>query len=88
MEHRWPLRIGLAGAGRFQMEEQMRALVLTLAAAACLGLAAPVAAETRLMGPAGPYGVSADMLANAQFASSEKKKGKKKSMSSRTSWGG
>jgi hypothetical protein len=71
------------------MEEQMRALVLTLAAAACLGLAAPVAAETRPMGPAGPNVISADMLASAQFASAEKKKkGKKKSMTRRTSWGG
>ena len=67
----------------------MRALVSTVAAAACLGLAVPAIAETGPMAPAGPYVMSADMLASAQFASSEKKKkGKKKSMTRRTSWGG
>ena len=67
----------------------MRTVMLTLAAAACLGLAVPAAAATNRMS-AGQSGtsLSTDMLDKAQYASSQKKKGKKKPMAERSSWGG
>jgi hypothetical protein len=71
------------------MEETMRTLTLTLAAAACFGLAAPAAAETMAARQSGPHVVPADAIVNAQYASSGKKKVvKKKSMTKRSSWGG
>jgi hypothetical protein len=71
------------------MEEHMRILMLALAGAACLGLAAPAAAERISAGQSGSYLVSAGVLDSAQFVSSQKKTAKKKkSLTKRSSWGG
>jgi hypothetical protein len=75
--------------GAERKEEQMRTLMLTLAAAACLGLAAPAAAECMPVQQSGSQTISAKMTGNAQYASSQKKTAKKKkSMTKRSSWGG
>jgi hypothetical protein len=72
------------------MEEQMRKLTLILAAASCVGLAAPaVATERPFAGQSGPQFASSDLSgtsATGEF-SAQKKKAKKKATTSRSSWG-
>jgi hypothetical protein len=71
------------------VEEQMRTLMLTLASVACLGFAAPAAADNTPARQSGSPAVSGEMIENAQFVSSQKKATKKKkSMTKRTTWGG
>ena len=69
----------------------MRKLTLILAAAGCVGLAAPaVATERPLAGQSGPQVISTDLSgtgASGEF-SAQKKKAKKKSATDRSSWGG
>jgi hypothetical protein len=74
------------------MEEQMRKLTLILAAAGCLGLAAPaVSAEMPLAGQSGPQvagsGLSGQSPIN-EFSAQKQKKTKKKAATNRSSWGG
>ena len=66
----------------------MRTLMLTLAAAACFGLAVPAAATTMPARQSDSAVISADMIEKAQFVSSQKKSKKKKATTSRSSWGG
>jgi hypothetical protein len=70
------------------MEERMRKLTLILAAAGCVGLAAPAVATDRL--PAGQGGPQVADLSekNTVDEFSAQKKKKKKSATSRSSWGG
>jgi hypothetical protein len=74
------------------MEEQMRKLTLILAAAGCVGLAAPAfAAESPVAKQNGPQAVSSDLngkSAIGEFSAQKQKKAKKKSATSRSSWGG
>jgi hypothetical protein len=69
------------------MEEQMRKLTLILAAAGCVGLAAPAVAAERPVAN-GPQLVSSDLSGTSvgEF-SAQKKKAKKKATTSRSSWG-
>ncbi|MDE5454564.1 hypothetical protein GWE18_17295 [Bradyrhizobium sp. CSA112] len=72
------------------MEEQMRKLTLILAAAGCVGLAAPaVAIERPLAGQSGPQVLSTDLNGTSAIGefSAQKKKAKKKSTTDRSSWG-
>jgi hypothetical protein len=72
------------------MEEQMRKLTLILAAAGCVGLAAPaVATERPLAGQSGPQVISTDLSGKSAISefSAQKKKAKKKSATDRSSWG-
>jgi hypothetical protein len=73
------------------MEEQMRKLTLILAAAGCVGLAAPaVATERPLAGQSGPQVISTDLSGKSaigEFSAQTKKKAKKKSATDRSSWG-
>jgi hypothetical protein len=68
----------------------MRKLTLILAAAGCVGLAAPaVATERPLAAKGGPQLTSTDLSAKSAISDfSAKKKAKKKSTASRSSWGG
>ena len=66
----------------------MRTLMLTLAAAACLGLAAPATADNVPARQSGSPLISGEMIENAQFVSSQKKTKKKKAVTKRSSWGG
>jgi hypothetical protein len=72
------------------MEEQMRKLTLILAAASCVGLAAPaVATERPLAGQSGPQIISTDLSGESAISEfSAQKKKKKKSATDRSSWGG
>jgi hypothetical protein len=72
------------------MEEQMRKLTLILAAAGCVGLAAPaVATERPLAGQSGPQIISTDLSGESAISEfSAQKKKKKKSATDRSSWGG
>ncbi len=66
----------------------MRKLTLILAAAACVGIAAPaIAAEKLLAGPAGPQVADLSGKTASDEFSAQKKKTKKKSTTSRSSWG-
>jgi hypothetical protein len=79
-----PLRLGA-----HCKEEQMRTLMWTLATAACLGLAAPAAADNVPARQSGLPTITGEMLEKAQFVSSQKKTSKKKKvMTKRSSWGG
>ena len=78
----------IASLGNVLEEELMRKLTLTLAAAACVGLAAPVFAAERLSTAAsGAQLTGADTL-KTDVSAAKKKPAKKKSTTSRKSWGG
>jgi hypothetical protein len=74
------------------MEEQMRKLTLILAAAGCVSLAAPaVATERPVAKQNGPQVISSDLSGTSaigEFSAQKQKKAKKKSATSRSSWGG
>lgn len=73
------------------MEKQMRKLTLILAAAGCVGLAAPVVATERPVAKQnGPQVVSSELSGKSAISefSAKKQKAKKKSATSRSSWGG
>jgi hypothetical protein len=72
------------------MEEQMRKLTLILAAAACVGLAAPAVATERLLaGQVGPQAADQNGKSTIdEFSAKKQAKVKKKSATSRSSWGG
>jgi hypothetical protein len=68
----------------------MRKLTLILAAAGCIGLAAPaVATERPLAGQSELQVISTDLSAKSGISEfSAQKKAKKKSTNNRSSWGG
>ncbi|MCA6113640.1 hypothetical protein J6524_01665 [Bradyrhizobium sp. WSM 1738] len=69
----------------------MRKLTLILAAAGCVGLAAPaVATEGPFAGPSTTQVISTDLSGKGVISdfSAQNKKKKKKSTTSRSSWGG
>ena len=69
----------------------MRKLTLILAAAGCVGLAAPaVATERPLAGQSGPQVISTDLSGTSaigEYSAQKQKKAKKTSATSRSSWG-
>jgi hypothetical protein len=70
-------------------EEQMRKLTFILAAAACVGLAAPAVATEKLpAGQGGPQVANLNEKSSIDEFSAKAKAKKKKSTTSRSSWGG
>ena len=67
----------------------MRKLTLILAAAGCVGLAAPaVAAERPFAGQSAPQVISTDLSTKNAIGEFSAQKKKKKSTANRSSWGG
>jgi hypothetical protein len=88
MERPGGFRIALT-LGAHCKEKQMRTLMWTLTTAACLGLAAPAAADNMPARQSGSPTITGEMLEKAQFVSSQKKTSKKKKATTkRSSWGG